>query len=196
MALGTNATINDDVWDQLDPYAARLSAKDRHQVWAVVAATTLVACAVAALWWVGALTPQLRLGYGYRGSTPGSEPAFTIVLPVRSDATLPIHLRSAGRSGPGLQLIDAEVPHEVASGTRGEITLHYRVTDCSAVPTGSWPIPVHVDRFWGQGTAWVAGELEMSNEDAEDDSDLWEIPWQQAMAKAACSGRKWQTNAH
>jgi len=191
MAAGTNVTISDQVWDQLDPYAARLSAQDRHRAWAAVGGATAIAVAVAALWWSGLLVPRLSFSGQVRAIAPRSEPTFTIVLVVKNDTPFTIHLRSAGRSGSGLQIIDTETASQLTSGTAGKITLHYRVTNCSAVPSGSWPVPVRVERLWGQSTVWVAGSLQLSNPDSDgdDDPDPWEIPWQQAMAQIACSGK-------
>src|SRR5690349_23884277 len=98
MALGTNATINDDVWDQLDPYAARLSTKDRYRVWAVVGGTTVIAVTVTALWWFGALTPQMSLIGEFDATAPGPAPTFTLVMSVMNDTQLTMHPRSIGRS--------------------------------------------------------------------------------------------------
>jgi hypothetical protein len=195
VAGGANATISDQVWDQLDPHAARLSGRDRHRVWAAVAVTTTNAVVVTTLWWIGAITPRMSATGGYLGTAPGPEPTFAFTLSLRNDTDVTANLRSVGRSGPGLRLIDVKAPSELAARTSALITLHYRVTDCSAVPTTSWPIPVRLDRLWGQDTAWVAGSLLLPDAEADtDDPSLWNIPWQQEMAQMACSGETSRTS--
>jgi hypothetical protein len=187
--MAVRTTISDEVWDQLDPDAGRPSPRDRKRVRAAVAAATVLAVTVAGLWWIGALRPLVSVD-DKRFRTTGEPGTFALTVRLSNDARLTRHIRSVGRSGPGLQLISVEAPAELAGWTSEEMTLHYRVTDCASVPKGTWPIPVRVDHpwgLWGTSTAWVAGSLEMPDAAASDDLDSWEIPWQQALSRAACS---------
>lgn len=64
---------------------------------------------------------------------------------------------SAGRSGPGLDLVrtGGSFPTTLASGEHMAWVLACRITDCGSVPEGPWPIPIRVQRFWGEQTLEV-----------------------------------------
>jgi hypothetical protein len=37
-----------------------------------------------------------------------------------------------------------------------KVRVVYRITDCSAIPSGHWPVPVRVKRAWGVQTVYIA----------------------------------------
>jgi hypothetical protein len=182
-------TISDQVWEQLDPYAGRLSPRARRRVQAGVVALTLVAVAGTALWWVGLLNPRLSINdENFSAKTLGRERTFTLIIRLENHGPATEHIGSLGRSGPGLELTSTEVPAEIGAGARVEATLHYHVTDCSAVPRQDWPIPVRINRSWGSRTAWPAGPLIVAyTEDTDPDAvDAPDLPWQWSLADRVC----------
>lgn len=196
--MAANTAISDEVWNQLDPDAGRLSPRDRRRGRAVLASATVVTVAVASLWWIGALRPRMSVNEGHYVAHSSAEDAtFSLTVQLANDARLTERIRSVGRSGPGLQLISVEAPAELAGWTSQELTLHYRVTDCAAVPKGAWPIPVRVEnpwQIWGTSTVWVARSLEMPN-NAPDAKDFSDVAWQQEMSRTACKGTKFSISS-
>jgi hypothetical protein len=150
--------VRDEVWARLDPHAGRLSRRSTVRLWlggsvlAVLAAVgVLVAHSgviVAQLYWV----PEA-------GSASGGGPDLPPYLEftVANLGRVPVTVVGAGRSGPGLELIDAAGPFPVtlAPGDTMLVRLTYRITDCDGVPRGWWPVPLRVDRWWGEQTTEV-----------------------------------------
>ena len=98
-----------------------------------------------------------------------------------------------GRDGPGLVLesVDGALPLTLGHNEGVGVMLHYRVTDCAAVPTGSWPVPVRVERPWGTYTVYIdmptqpAGDI-IDNPAIIPDGDRQAVPWQRNLAAQAC----------
>jgi hypothetical protein len=101
----------------------------------------------------------------------------TLHLPLMNRGALTETVRAVGRSGPGLalQATTETYPVTFPPNSGAEVTLRYRVTDCDAVPTRDWPIPVEVSRPWGGVTVHLSGP-------SFDPS----TPWQRKLADEAC----------
>src|SRR5262249_50299592 len=104
--------------------------------------------------------------------------SFEISFPVRNDGLVPLDISSLGRSGKGLQLVDAQIAKShLSAGESAEISFTYKVTDCNAVESGHWPVPLHLSR--GR-TAYVDAP------DITGPPDAGRGPWQVKLAAVAC----------
>jgi len=177
--------LTDEVWRQLDPYAGRLSRRTVRRIRWAAAAIVLLAAIGELAWYAGVLVPRVSWsdapGYEF-----GWSPAHHSVV-VHNDGLLPIRVLGVGRSGPGLRLdrVDGTLPSTVDPGSQLSVMLTYAVTDCAAVPTQPWPVPVVVERPWGVQTVYVTLPDERAM-DAEGMSRGPRLEWQRWLADAAC----------
>ncbi|WP_424528213.1 hypothetical protein ACOZ38_01525 [Sphaerisporangium viridialbum] len=124
-------------------------------------------------------------------------------------------LLEAGRSGPGLQLVAAQMfrpgdlaestpednppttgfPKTIRPGKSFSLRLFYMVTDCRAVPAGLWPVPVRVRQWWGE----LAVDLRPEPQTADDHPSYYtthngrgaySVEWQKYMADHVCAPPK------
>lgn len=148
--------VSDVVWQQLDPQAGRLSRRTAARLWAASALAVLLVVAAIAGWSSGLLVPHLRLTGASSAEVPLGGPVTTGVE-IRNAGVRPVTILGAGQSGPGLELLGNgnTLPMTVGPGQTFTLKLVYRITDCEAVPTGSWELPVRVQRFWGEQTILV-----------------------------------------
>ena len=176
--------LTDVVWRQLDPYAGRLSRRTVRRIRWGVAALLLLTAIGELVWYAGVLVPRVSWrspGYGF-----GSSPPHHSVI-VHNDGLRPIRVLGVGRSGPGFRLdrVDGPLPSTVEPGEYLELVLIYAVTDCAAVPTGPWPVPVVVERPWGVQTVYVQPPL-LPATTHEGTSHWPDLEWQHWLADTAC----------
>ena len=148
--------VSDVVWQQLDPHAGRLSRRTVAQLWAASALAVLVIAAAIAGWHTGLLVPHLRSTGASSAEVPIGGP-ITTSIEFRNSGVRPVTILAAGRSEPGLELLGNgnTLPMTVGPGETFTLTFVYRITDCDAVPTGAWELPVRVQRLWGEQTISV-----------------------------------------
>ncbi len=175
--------LSDETWAALDPRAGALSGKQRRRLGVGLAAALAALLAGALLWWSGLVLPHLAINEGQGESRSVSGPGvhtFSVVHVVMNRGWHTEHVVAAGRSGRGLELVSVHgLPTDIAPGKSVWVRFSYRVTDCDAVPRGSWPIPLHVQRPWGDVTTQV--------QPPDSDDSATPVPWQVALAQEACS---------
>ena len=182
--------ITDQTWAQLDPSAGRLSDRQQRTLrWMAATVVTALALGFAAAG-SGAAGQRLSLGDSTSSRSGNHTIAFTVRL--RNDGRFTEHIRSAGRSGSGLVFTGADgLPTDLLPSTSVDVTLHYRVVDCSEAPKGQWRIPVRTEQFWGVRTRWLDGPSYLADDAPSDYSysgsdDPYEVPWQAEITKRAC----------
>jgi hypothetical protein len=187
--------VSDSVWQQLDPYAGRLSARTARRLRVGAAIVAIAAVSAGALGWSGLIVPNIgwpRDG-GWGAST--SPELITHEVVVENKGWAPVEVLGMGRSGAGLELVEVRgtFPTTLEAGQTMQAELVYRVTDCAAVTDEPWPVPVRVRRPWGVHTSYV--ELP--------DKTSWDAPsaysytgrnpyaveWQRWLADMSCAYR-------
>jgi hypothetical protein len=160
--------VSNEVWRQLDPAAGRLS---RPVVWRLRVGL-IIMCTVTAvaslMWYSGVLVPQLRWSEEGGFMWASGPDLVSQAVHVRNDGWVPVSVIGAGRSGPGLRLVAVQdgppdalmvrqnpLPHELRPGESLTFVVVYRITDCSAITTQPWPVPVRLRRPWGAQTVYV-----------------------------------------
>jgi hypothetical protein len=156
MATATDL-LPDDVWHALDPDAGRLSRRARFRLGISAAGALAVLVAAIVCWQSGVVVPHLAAQLPGWGADPVRR-VVTVDVELSNQGWQSVRVLGIGRSGPGmdLQSVDTVFPVDLPPSTGIQIELTYRVTDCAAVPQGSWPLPVHVQRSWGSMTTAVA----------------------------------------
>lgn len=189
------AYLCDPVWASLDP-GAGLSTQNRRRWLAGSAGLGLLAILAAALYWSGLPVPRLssRGPNGY--SSDGAARTFSYRVALHNDGWAAVAVRNVGQDGPGLQLVSVgggdrdSVRATIGPGGEVELELVYQVTDCRAVRSDRWPVPVQVDRPWGWQTVRVQQPLLTSPNTAGFRSFSGEDPygqsWQKMLAELAC----------
>lgn len=182
--------LTDGVWSALDPTAGRLTAGAARRWWATIAVAVVVTMVIVGFWWSGLLLPRLRAAES-GSDTDTQARTFTYVLHLHNDGLTPIVVSRVGRDGPGLKLRSvATTPMTISSGGTVDVALSYEVTDCAAVPTARWPIPVQVKRPWGHQSVDVQQPLLTSPyapAGPDEDQDPSGRPWQEMLAGMACN---------
>ena len=185
--------VSDEVWRQLDPRAGRLPRRTTLRVWIAATLVAVVAAATGVVWGSGAVVP--RLVYPLTAATSASGgPTGPLMreLTVENRGWVALTLLGAGRDAPGLDLAEVAgtFPVTLVPGDRLSFVLVYRLTDCAAVPVGPWPVPVRVERPWGEQTAYVAVPAEPGPAAPDSYSysgrDPYGVEWQRALADLAC----------
>ncbi len=186
--------LPDEIWQALDPDAGRLTRRDRLRLWAVGVLSLLTSGVVTAGWQSGFVVPHVVRGTADNGwSADIATHRVTQQIDIRNEGWATVRVVAIGRSGTGIALraIDAELPMDVPPATGVVVTLTYDVTDCAAVPRGSWPIPVHVHRPWGVRTSWLMPDSGIPPQDATRrglvDPVASELPWQRLLSATACA---------
>ncbi|GAA1833725.1 hypothetical protein GCM10009682_60180 [Luedemannella flava] len=188
-----SALLSDEVWARLDPHEGRLTRRTALRLWLTIGAAMLVASAGFAAWWAGLVTPRVAWpgssAYGMDVETRGT---FRYHLLVANEGLTDVTVTGVGRSGPGLRLTGTSgAGVTLGPGAQSIIVLEYEVTDCAAVPTGAWPVPVQVTWLWGDRTVDVQPDTHLSA-DAPDsfsytgDRSPYDVEWQRAAADMAC----------
>lgn len=181
--------LTDEVWQGLDRDAGRMSRRTFGTLMAGVVIVGVLAAAGLVGWHSGVLWPNLARPQTYAGWEIFTDrQAFTILFPVRNDGLVPVDITGVGRSGKGLTLTRSAINQShLAAGETTEVSLSYQVTDCGAVESGSWPVPLHVSR--GR-TAYVqAPEMTLNAPGSYSYSggrDPYAVEWQVKLAGQAC----------
>ena len=121
-------------------------------------------------------------------------------VPVKNTGWTTVRVTGIGQDGPGLRLVgpsDAEglkqasdiggkqPPFDPHPGQTAIMVVAYRVTDCTAISSGPFPIAVRVDRPWGTETIDVPLPRQTPNTPGWT-IDGADIEWQKAAADQAC----------
>lgn len=176
----------------MEPNAARVPRRIALQLWLGAMITVLILAAGLA-WWAGAVTPRFGPGGGSEYGVDRGTIFYGISL--RNTGYLPVTIIEAGRSGAGLELtaVDGDFPITLQRGEETWIKLHYRVTDCAAVTSDAWPVPLIVERLWDAQTVNIA--LPPQRQSEWQGSDLpplrvardGPVEWQRRQADMACA---------
>lgn len=148
--MGT-PVLSDEVWDALDPSAARLSASDRRRT----AVLLLVAACLTVLATIGASAGFFRPRVEPDGNAsleihPASR-SFDATVGLRNSGPLDEHFIVVGLADPALQLIAPDtqrgvrVIHAHQSVT---LRLHVVVRDCARAGDGPVTVGLTFDRLW------------------------------------------------
>jgi hypothetical protein len=163
----------------------------RRSIIAAVVAGLVLATGLA--WGAGLLRPRLELG----GNAEYGADRGTIFygFRVRNAGYSPLTIVGVGRGGAGLELtsVDGQLPVTLGRGEETWIKLRYRVTDCGAVTSGPWPVPVTVTRLWGAQTIQLALPTQRQSQWRGRDLPALTVvrsgpvEWQQNQADMACA---------
>lgn len=152
--------LSDQTWRQLDPYAGRLSGRERGRVFLVVVLVLLLVAAVTAGARSGLLAPRVSDTGSSMVGFDHDAGVMHYVFGIVNEGRFPVEVVSVGRAGPGLAPAEPPVWENweslVTGGWLGpgdivQVGVAYEVTDCQAVPDGPWPVPVRMARPWGPG---------------------------------------------
>ncbi|MEU8261488.1 hypothetical protein AB0C02_12820 [Micromonospora sp. NPDC048999] len=192
--------IADEVWRRLDPDAGRMTRRGARRLAVSLLAVAVLAGAGLVLWSIGIVVPRLRAieASGFLAQINPEERSFAYGVHIRNDGQVSVVVQAVGAEGPGLELTDARnlegtLPTTLHPGEVIEIRLGYRVTDCTAVSTEDWPIPVRVKGPLGAHTVDVMPPtLRLPGEAPDEtmwsgDRDPYGRSWQDALARQACA---------
>jgi hypothetical protein len=154
----SNDLLTDEVWDQLDPHAGRLSRRSVRRWCLAGLGLLMVAGAVVAVLRSGLVEPRLVVRVdSYSGEFRHSTASPTSPADITADITLTnrgffdVTVTRVGASVTGVAMVGTTtMPLVVPAGQSVEVTLNYKVTTCH-IPS-DMPIPVTVHRFWGAQT--------------------------------------------
>jgi len=162
--------ISDDVWNGVDPSAARLPVRTRRRL--VAAAVALIVLVIVAVQVTvsGALVPRITVGPGWSGAFEGGAvsdllvnryhrqgPATTHVsqeFEIVNDGGYPVKILSVDTDRPGMRVERATLgiealtpghPFVLEAGATIRTTIYYDISDCSAVSALPQPIPLVVE---------------------------------------------------
>lgn len=157
--------VTDEVWEQLDPHAGTLTRNQRKRLGTVAVAAGLVLAAAFAIDRSGIVRAHVEYSAdtSFEGAATVNPKIFTRQIAVKNTGWTTVRVLGIGSDGPGLRLlapaeVDAQSKTTGITQTRLPLALHpgqtvmmavaYQVTDCNAVPAGSYPVPVRVDAPW------------------------------------------------
>jgi hypothetical protein len=154
--------VSDVVWRQLNPSAGRLSRRTTRRLWAVLLPVLLVAVIGGSAWTSGLVIPRLtwyRTSNDWLTTTPDGDVRLNIV--VLNAGAFSVTLLDAGPHGPGIGRVGLEgvdLPLTLGPHNGVGVTFVARITDCSLLPAGDWPLDAVVSRPWGPMTVPIAAE--------------------------------------
>jgi hypothetical protein len=184
--------VADDIWRKLDPGAGRLSRATARRLLLGSLIGVLVLALLGAVWRSGLVVAQIEFpryggGYGWEVG-PGQPVAQT--LAARNSGLTAVTLLGAGRDMPGMRLtaVEPTFPVLIPPGGEVQLTVRYQVTDCAAVPTDEWPVPVQVQMWWGEQTAYlhVPSQYVPQPEGIAAPVGGIEVQWQAYLAGVSC----------
>jgi hypothetical protein len=149
-------------------------------VWLVAIVVAVLASAGVMLWRSGLAVAQLSWLNDNRSWTIRPDGTIAAEVLVTNTGLVDATIVAVGRDGPGLRLVGVEgdLPVTLKPNNGSGFVLVYRITDCVAVPRGSWPVTARVDRPWGTQTVYLGTRHE-------------ETPaWQVKLADAWCAARR------
>lgn len=122
--------------------------------------------------------PRLLLTGGISGG--GAQDGFEVSVDFVNAGKESVTIVGAGRSGPGLKLLNAERrgPYVILPGESIALQLKYRVTSCKTAPRGTWPVPLRVLRPEGEETIYLDRSIAGTADS-----------WHQGFVKNACGSR-------
>lgn len=169
--------VGDDVWAELDPASGGISPCTVRRFFVAAAVVAVLAVGGTWAWDAGLLIPRLADPDDYGmvsptewGTRRAGTPGFYYDIDLVNHGDREVKLVGAGRSGPGLKLTAVQLetaqgwsgtektnpppslgfPHVLAPGASTGLRLYYAVTDCAAVSSGEWPVPVRAEQWWGR----------------------------------------------
>lgn len=193
IAAMTRTGISDDIWQQLDRDAGRMSRRTFRRLGIAAVAVLLLGGAVTA-GWTSAVSP---LATDERASdsaeTSVAPPSFQTTFEVRNRGLVPVTIVGVGRDGPGLKMSGPgmSLPLTVQPGANITVAITYSITDCSAYIRDPWPLPIRIDRPWGEQTVYVSPPALLdsgapSSYSYSGDRDPYALEWQDGLAHMAC----------
>jgi hypothetical protein len=166
--------VSDQVWQQLDPAGGRVRRRTVLRFWGIGVPTIVVLFAAAAAWAAGSVVPWLHEtdsglatsvalddANGRTGPRPAEQ---TMNLHIQNDGEQAVRIVGVGGDHAGIRMLRATAegrpitprsPYVLDPAHTVEITMFLQFTDCAAVSTRPWPIPVRVARPWGTQTVHV-----------------------------------------
>ena len=198
--------VSDEVWSQLDSSTGRLTKRQRRHALAAVSAAATVLVAGFAVDRSGGV--RANIGYSSESNDAGAASptakSFTRQFAVKNNGWTTVRVTGVGQNGPGLHLVgpgdkdglpkDMElpgstpVPFDLHPGQIAIVAVSYHVTDCAAVPSGSFPVTLRVDRPWGTQTIGISLPMTSAPGNAHGlVSDTEMIGWQKEMADDVCA---------
>jgi len=200
--------VSDEVWAELDPTAGPLSRTQRRRALAAASAAVIVLIAGFAIDRSGVVRAHIVYDSdsGDIGATTPNPQFFTRQVAVQNTGWTTVRVTGVGQDGPGLHLVrpggpegfpkDLElvgstpVPFDLHPGQIATVEVAYQITDCAAVPLGSFPVTLRVGRPWGTQTVDISLPPTPAPGIADGLVAATEmIGWQKAMADAACQSR-------
>lgn len=187
--------VADEVWATLDPRAG-LTARNARRWIAMAAVISVLAILAGLLWWSGLVRPRLSTRQSFGWDADMAARRFTYQLALHNDGLFSVDVPTVGRNGPGLTLLAvAGVPATIPPGGEVQIALSYQVTDCGALPSGPWPVPVTARQAVGSGRFYLHQPLITSPDAAAgprffSGDDPLGRPWQQALGHLVCAPAK------
>jgi hypothetical protein len=197
--------VSDAVWEQLDPRAGALSRTQWKTIVAGCAATVLLGAAAYSLDRSRVVDAQIRrTDAGWSGATSVNPKIIVRQFTVKNTGWTTARIVGFGKDGPGLKLLgpgdvggptkysdipSPRLPFDLGPGQSTPLVIYYAITDCGAVPSDSFPIPIRVDRPWGTQTIDIHLQPSYVTQGEGFQIDPPEIGWQKAMADSACGVR-------
>lgn len=158
--------LPDEVWQHLDPRAARLGRRPRRLVLATVVVGALIGLGTVLGMSSGLLTPQLEAQGGGGEATANSHVV-----------TSSLHLRNAGWFAEHIDAVDVTTPNFTVVRTHGAgitiapdrtrtVSVVVRIENCAQVTRDTdFAIALRLRRFWGAKTETFSG------------ASLTQLPW-------------------
>jgi hypothetical protein len=87
---------------------------------------------------------------------------------IKNNGAVDERITAATTHAAGLAVLGSSIdrPITIRVGASTHVVMHYRITDCAAVPYGPLPVSLHLDRWWGTRTITV-------QDHGEDFEDAW-----------------------
>jgi hypothetical protein len=178
-----------------------LSAARTRLIMLAGAVLAVVLIGGALLWNSGMVVSRLDLRHPQvEGYANGDTHEFSVRVSVANNGWAPLDVLDIGRDGPGLDLVHvagAPLPYTLPPGESRDHELVYRVTDCAAVPATHWPIPVRLDRAWGEEVVYLDLPPVPARDVAEQGLDPGGEPvlleWQYARTSEVCRRQAWSS---
>ncbi|NUP46599.1 MAG: hypothetical protein HOW97_04705 [Catenulispora sp.] len=189
--------VSDDVWRRLDPRAGALNRTQRRRLtWSAAAGAVVIAAAVL-LDLSGLIHPRITMPADRADGGAAYKDTQIIArqIVVHNDGWTTVHVTGIGQDGPGLRLLGPADPggpnkNSEIAGAQPPFDLHpdqtvtmvviYKITDCAAVSSSPFAVPVRVDSLWGTQTVSIALPPVYRGR------SFTSIEWQRDMANDVC----------
>lgn len=144
--------VSDEVWQQLDPHAGRMSRRGFRVFCAAVVAAAAIAALTAAGWRTAVTPVELDWVVGGDAEAQLHPPRFENGFTVRNAGLLPVTITGVGGEIAGLRFDGVggpALPVTLQPGESVYVRVRYAITNCDAVPSDPLPVHFHIDRPWG-----------------------------------------------